>query len=332
VTGPPLEPLGITRAEIEAAVDLVRPTVPLTPCVNWPQITALAGCDVWVKHENHTPIGAFKVRGGLVYMDALVRGGAHVSGVVTGTRGNHGQSVALAAAQYGLRATVVVPRGNSLEKNAAMRAYGATVIEHGADFQAALEHATELARQRGWHFVPAFDRRLVVGVATYAWELFLQQPDLARVYVPIGLGSGICGVAAARAALDRDIEIVGVVADAAPAYFLSFAAGEPREAAVGPTIADGVACRTPNPEALAAIRQSVARIVRVGEADIRTAMRAYYTMTHNLAEGAGALALAALLADRPDRGRKVGVVLSGSNVDWPVLQRALAAPELATSG
>jgi threonine dehydratase len=250
--------MDITRAEIERAAQIVLPVVPPTPCISWPQINALVGCEVWVKHENHTPIGAFKIRGGLTYLHELAASGAGMNGVVTGTRGNHGQSVALAAANYGLAATIVVPHGNSVEKNAAMRAFGAKVIEHGEDFQAALEHAQQLATERNLHFVPAFDRRLVVGVATYAYELLRAQPDLDRVYVPIGLGSGICGVAAARAALGVQCEIVGVVAEAAPAYALSFESGSAVAAPAGATVADGVACRTPNAEALGRDRRTAA--------------------------------------------------------------------------
>jgi threonine dehydratase len=321
----PQKPLDIGRAEIEQGVAIVRPLVPITACISWPQLNALAGCEVWVKHENHTPIGAFKIRGGLTYLHTLARSRTRVRGVVTGTRGNHGQSVALAAAQHGLRATIVVPTGNSVEKNAAMRAFGANVIEHGADFQAALEHATRLAEDDDLHFVPAFDRQLVTGVATYGWELFQQQPELDAVYVPIGLGSGICGTLAARAALRKSVPIIGVVAEAAPAYARSFEAHAPVQAPVAETVADGVACRTPNEEALAVILDGVEGIVPVPEDDVRAAMRCYYTATHNVAEGAGALALAAVLAARPARARKIAVVLSGSNVDWPVLSRVFTA-------
>ncbi len=314
----------VSRLEIERAAELIRSAVRPTPCISWPQINALAGCDVWVKHENHTPIGAFKIRGGLTYMHELASCEPRVAGVVTGTRGNHGQSVALAAARYGLAATVVVPHGNSPEKTAAMRAFGAAVVEHGADFQASLEHATRLAHDEGLHFVPAFDRRLVVGVATYGWELLQQRPDLHCIYVPIGLGSGICGTVAARDALNANVAVVGVVADSAPAYALSFAARAAMPAPVAPTVADGVACRTPNDEALAVILRGVERVVRVGEKEIRRAMRCYYSATHNLAEGAGALALAAALAERPAKASRVGVVLSGANVDWPVLESVFA--------
>jgi threonine dehydratase len=315
----------VSRLEIERAADVIRSAVPPTPCISWPQINALAGREVWVKHENHTPIGSFKIRGGLTYMRELKRREPRLAGVVTGTRGNHGQSVALAAASCGVSATIVVPHGNSAEKNAAMRAFGATVVEHGTDFQAALEHATRLADDDGLHFVPAFDRQLVVGVATYGRELLLQRPDLECIYVPIGLGSGVCGTVAARDALNRNVAIVGVVADSAPAYALSFDARTPIAAPVAPTVADGVACRVPNDEALSVILRGVERVVRVREEHIRAAMRSYFSATHNLAEGAGALALAAVLAEPAAKSRRVAVVLSGANVDWPVLDAVFAA-------
>lgn len=313
----------VGRAQIEAAIEVVRPVVPMTPCIGWPQLKGVAGCEVWVKHENHTPVGSFKIRGGVNYMHSLAVGHSVPRGVVAGTRGNHGQSVALAAARLGVAATIVVPRGNSIEKNAAMSAFGATVIEHGEDFQDALEYAAVLAERDKLHIVPAFDMRLVAGVSTYAWEMFHQQPVLDRVYVPIGLGSGICGVIAARDALGMRTRVIGVVAESAPAYALSYDAGAARSARPSATIADGVACRTPNDEALAVILAGADRIVQVSEDQIREAMRHYYTATHNIAEGAGALALAAAIAERPGKQERVGVVLSGGNVDWPVYRAAL---------
>lgn len=312
----------LSRREIEAAIEVVRPLVLETPLLAWPQISRAAGCDLWVKHENHTPIGAFKIRGGLTYMRSFQDAGRLPRGVVAGTRGNHGQSVALAAARLGLGATIVVPKGNSAEKNDAMAAFGADVVVHGEDFQEALEHAAALAERDGLHFVPAFDRRLVVGVATYAWELFQRQPDLDRVYVPVGLGSGICGTIAARDALGRKAAVVGVVAENAPAYARSFEARAPRSVPPRPTIADGVACRTPNDEALDVILRGAERIVAVGEEEVRGAMRLLYRATHNLAEGAGALALAAAIKERPGRNERVAVILSGGNVDWPVYEAA----------
>lgn len=281
-----------------------------------------------MKHENHLPTGAFKVRGGLVYLDWLTREHPEVGGVVAATRGNHGQSVAFAAAARGLASAVVVPRGNSPEKNRAMRAYGAELIERGRDFAESLEHARDLAEERGWHFVPSFDGRLVEGVATYALELFRALPALERVYVPIGLGSGICGTVAVRDALGLRAEIVGVVAANAPAYAESFAAGRAVPGDRIPvTIADGVACRVPDPVALAAILSGVARIVRVTEPEIRAAMRHGFQDTHQVAEGAAALPLAAALtgAERErNRGARIALIHTGGNVDARLLGEVLS--------
>lgn len=314
-----------TLGEIEAAAALVRAHCPPTPQHQWPLLSARAGCEVWVKHENHTPIGAFKLRGGLYLLGRLREAGRLPPGLASATRGNHGQSLALAGRVHGLPVTIVVPHGNSVEKNRAMRALGAELIEAGQDFEAARAAAAAIAADRGLLMVPPFARDLVCGVATYALEFMRGAPPLDAVYVAIGMGSGICGLIAARDALRLPTEIVGVVAANAPAYALSFAAGEVRETGPVTTLADGVACRAPSAEALAIIRRGAARIVEVPEAGIAGAMRAFYTDTHNLAEGAGAIALAALLAERDrQRGRRVGVVLSGGNVDAAVFAPILA--------
>jgi threonine dehydratase len=271
---------------------------------------------VWVKHENHLPTGAFKVRGGLVYLDHLRRTDPAVPGVIGATRGNHGQSVGFAARLAGLSATIVVPHGNDREKNIAMRALGVTLIEHGDDFQAAREHSIELAEQNGLHLVPAWDPLLVRGVATYALEWFSALPDLDTVYVPIGMGSGICGVIAARDALGLRTTVVGVVAEQAPAYALSFARRSVVSTETSNTIADGIATRVPHPEALAIILEGTDRIVTVSEEEIMDAMRWYFSDTHNVAEGAGAAGLAALMQEREAmKGKRVGLVLSGGNID-----------------
>jgi len=303
-------------ADLEAAVELVHASVPATPQFVWPMLAARTGAEVWVKHENHTPIGAFKIRGGLTYMDWLKRPGPKVRGVITATRGNHGQSIALAGRRAGLPVTILVPHGNSVEKNAAMEGFGAELIVHGRDFDEAEEHAAHLARERKLHFVPSFDPLLVKGVATYALELFRAVPDLHTVYAPIGMGSGICGLIATRDLLGLATEIVGVVAEAAPAVALSVAAGHPVPTNSAATFADGMACRDPHPEAVEIIRRGAARVVRVSEDAIADAIRVYYAATHNVAEGAGAAPLAALLAER-DRmaGKRVGLVLSGGNID-----------------
>jgi threonine dehydratase len=312
-------------AEIERASEVVRAAMPPTPQYRWPVLAQRAGCELWVKHENHTPISAFKIRAGLVYMDWLKRSEPKIKGVLAATRGNHGQSVTVAARRAGLASVIVVPKGNSVEKNAAMRAQGAELIEHGHDFQEAFEYAQGLARERGLHPMPSFDPMLVHGTATYGLELFRAVPDLDAVYVPIGLGSGICGTIAARDALGLRTRVVGVVAENAPAYALSFKAGKPVATNSAATMADGLACRTPDARAVAAINGGAERIVQVSEGEIKAAMRAYFTDTHNLAEGAGAAALAALLKEKDaTRGKRVALILSGGNVDAAVYRGVLA--------
>ncbi|MGE0352726.1 MAG: threonine dehydratase [Gemmatimonadales bacterium] len=315
----------ISLAEIESAAELVYSCFPPTPQYAWPLLAEACGCTVWVKHENDTPIGAFKVRGGLVYMEALRREHPEVRGVITATRGNHGQSVGYAARKYGVRATIVVPRENSVEKNAAMRALGVELVEVGHDFSAAYEEAVRLAAARGLHLMRSFHPLLVRGVATYGLELFRAVPALDTVYVPIGLGSGICGVIAARNALGLDTTIVGVVAERADAYARSFEQRELRHTSTADTFADGLAVRNPDPEALAVMYHGVSRIVRVSEADMRHAIQLYFTATHQVAEGAGAAALAALIREKAlQQGKQVGVVLSGANIDRDLYRRILA--------
>jgi threonine dehydratase len=301
---------------LEAAAALVYQSVPPTPQYRWPLLEARVGTTVWVKHENHTPTGAFKVRGGLVYLDELCRTGAKPDGVISATRGNHGQSVGFAARHYGIPAAVVVPFGNSVEKNAAMRSLGVEVIEEGHDFQAAAEAADRIAIHRGWHRFPSFHPLLVRGVGTYAVELFRAVPDLDTVYVPVGMGSGLCGVIAARDALGLGTRVVAVVSERAPAFALSFEQGRIVSHDATTRIADGMACRTPVETALAIARRGAERVVRVSDDEVESAMRALFTDTHNTAEGGGAAALAALLQEKERmRGRKVAVVLSGGNVD-----------------
>ncbi len=312
-----------TRAEIEAAAELVHSVVTPTAQICWPLLSARAGAEVWVKHENHAPTGAFKVRGGLVFMEQLRRR-ADVAGVIAATRGNHGQSVAFAAARAGLKTVIVIPHGNSPDKNAAMRAFGAELVEHGKDFQEAFEYSRELAAERRLTFVPSYDPLLVSGVASYALEFFSQVPDLETIYVPIGLGSGICGVIAARNALGLKTKVVGVVSEAAPAYALSFERREPVSTNSADTLADGIACRVPLAAALEEILKGADRIVAVSDEAVLAAMAYYFSDTHNIAEGAGAAPLAALLTEKAQlAGKKVGLVLSGGNVDQALLLRAL---------
>ncbi len=313
-----------TLDELAAATTTVRTAVAATPAYAWPLLAARTGLDVVVKHENHTPIGAFKIRGGLVYMEALLRAGAKPKGVVTATRGNHGQSVALAAARHGIAAVIVMPEGNSREKNAAMAAFGAELVSAGKDFDESRVVAAQIQRERDYHFVPSFHRDLVMGVATYALELFTSHTDLDVVYVPIGMGSGISGLITVRDLLGLRTEIVGVVADNAPAYALSFQAGHVVRTNSAATFADGMACRDPAAEALDIIGKGAARIVRVSENDIAEAIRIYYSTTHNLAEGAGAAPLAGLLQEKSRyAGKRAGLILSGGNIDMPVAAQIL---------
>lgn len=310
---------------LEAAAAIVYRSMPPTPQYAWPLLAQRTGCEVWVKHENHTPIGAFKVRGGLVYMQALKRERPDIKGVVSATRGNHGQSIALAAAQNDVTATIVVPQGNSVEKNAAMRALGAELIEAGNDFDSARDAAIRLAAERGLAMVPSFDVDLVRGVASYALELLRGAPLLDTVYVPIGLGSGICGVIRTRDLLGLKTEVVGVVSRNANAYRLSFDAGRPVATNSAATFADGMAVRVPDPEALAIIRAGAARIVEVSDDEVAEAIRIYHTDTHNLAEGAGAAPLAALAQERGRlAGRTAAVILTGGNIDRPWAAEVLA--------
>lgn len=312
--------------ELTAARDVVYRSMPPTPQYSWPLLNQALGTDVWIKHENHTPCGAFKLRGGLTYFDRLARqsaAGQTITGVVAATRGNHGQSVTLAARAQGWNATIVVPRGNSLEKNAAMQAQGARLIEHGADFQESIELALKLADEEGLHMVPSYHRDLVCGVATYWMEFFTAQP-LDVVFVPIGLGSGICAAVAARRALGLTCEIIGVVSSGAPAYRLSYLSGHVVSAPVTTVLADGMACRQPHAEAFEIIRAEVADVVQVSDDEVAAAIRLLFEATHNLAEGAGAAALAGALQLR-DRcaGQRVGVVLSGANIDRPLAVEVL---------
>jgi threonine dehydratase len=314
-----------TLAELENVIPLVRASVPPTPQYAWPLLKERTGVEVIVKHENHTPIGAFKLRGGIIYFARLKRDRPKVKGVITATRGNHGQSLALAGTRVGIAVTIVVPHGNSTEKNAAMRAFGADIIEQGRDFDEAKQAAIKIAAERGLEYAPSFDRDLVVGVATYAHELFSAFGDLDAVYVPIGLGSGICGAIGAREVFGLKTKIVGVVAQAANAYLRSFTAGRIVTTNSALTFADGMAVRVPDPTALGVIQKGAERVVEVTDEEIADAIRLLYTATHNCAEGAGAAALAALIKDRAQlQGRRAAVVLTGQNIDRELMQTVLA--------
>ena len=316
--------------QLECAHDIVGAAMPPTPAYACPLLSERIGATAIVKHENHTPIGAFKVRGGLVYLERLKRERPNVTGLISATRGNHGQSIAYAASRYRVPVTIFVPHGNSVEKNRAMRAFGADLVEHGEDFQSAREEAGRRAKLDGLEFVPSFHPDLVLGVATYALELFRKAPDLDVLYVPIGQGSGICGCIIARDLLGLPTEIVGVQSTEAPSYALSFAAGTVVTTETSNTLADGMATRVPDADALAMIRKGASRMVQVTDAEVAAAIRAYWTDTHNLAEGAGAAALAAALQDKPRiRGKRVGLVLSGGNIDFDLFQRWVAAEGVA---
>lgn len=326
-TSAPDRSLIFTHAELDAALQVVRAAMLPTPQYAWPLLARRAGAELWVKHENHAPTGAFKVRGGLTYVDRLVRDRPHVRGLISATRGNHGQSIAFAAARHALPVTIVVPVGNSIEKNAAMLGLGATLHEEGADFQAARETAEAMACAEKLEMVPSFHPDLVIGVATYAFELLSAVPDLHRLYVPIGLGSGICGCIGVRNLLGLKTEIVGVQASDANAYALSLVAGRPVETATSNTCADGMAVRVPDPAAFDIIKAGVADIVEVNDDAIAEAIRIYWTDTHNLAEGAGAAGLAAVLQDKGrNSGKRVSTILSGGNIDLDLFRNWVLPP------
>jgi threonine dehydratase len=314
----------IDLAELESAAVRVHAAMAPTPLYVWPLLARRAGREVWVKHENHTPIGAFKVRGGLNLLAQLVAREPRLPGVISATRGNHGQSLAFAARRHGLRCVIVVPLANSTDKNQAMRALGAELIEHGRDFDEARVYAATLAERERLRFVGPFDRELVAGVGTYALELFRAAPPIDTLYVPIGCGSGICGLISARDALGCRTEIVGVVSANANAYAQSFAAKRAIETPTANTLADGMAVRVPVPEALEVILAGAARVVEVTDADVEAAMRAYFSDTHQVAEGAGAAPLAALLNEGDRAGSRAAVVLTGGNVDRDAYARVLS--------
>ena len=311
--------------DIEAAARVVYQSFQATPQYRWGTLSQRLGADCWVKHENHTPVGAFKIRGGLTYFDQLQRRGAMPREVISATRGNHGQSIGWAARANGVACSIVVPRGNSLEKNAAMRALGVNLIEHGDDFQAAREHAMHLAAERGAHMVPSYHKDLLRGVSTYWWEFFQAVPQLDVVYVPIGQGSGACSAIAAKLALGHKTRIVGVVSDHATTYADSIVAGRVVEAPVTTELADGMACRVADAAALAVLMPHLERVVKVSDNEVAQAMRTLFADTHNVAEGAGAASFAAAWQERESlKGKIVGTTLCGGNVDSEVFAKVLA--------
>lgn len=313
-----------TLEEVAAAQKLVYQLMLPTPQISWPLLNQKLEARVWIKHENHTPIGAFKARSAVFYAAQLFRRESGIKGIITATRGNHGQSVALAGQRFDVPVTIVVPQGNSVEKNAAMRSQGARLIEFGQDFQESREHAQKLSQEQGLHFVPPFHRDIVTGVATYWMELFTAVSDLDAVYAPIGMGSGICAACAVRNGMKLKTKIIGVAAEGAPAYALSFQAGRPVEAPVTTQIADGMACRVPDDDALEIIQKNVDHIVSVSDDEIRHAMRIYFSDTHNVIEGAGAASLAAALKAKNSLvGKRIALVASGGNVDRDIFAKVL---------
>ena len=313
--------------EVREAQELIYSIMQPTPQLSWPLLNQRLGANIWVKHENHTPIGAFKARTAIVYVDALLKREKAIRGLITATRGNHGQSVALAGQRFNVPVTIVVPFGNSKSKNAAMRAQGAKLIEFGDDFQESREYAAQLAEEQGLHMVPPYHRDFVKGVASYWAELFEAVSDLDLVYVPIGMGSGICAGCAVRNGMGLKTKIVAVVADGAPCYALSLEQGRTVAAPVTTNIADGMACRLPDDDALEIIRANVERVVMVSDEEIRCAMKIYFTDTHNVVEGAGAAALAGALKDKATlSGKRVGVIATGGNVDPEVFAEVLRGP------
>ncbi len=314
-----------TIAEVRAAAESVYKLMPRTPQYRWPLLCERLGTEVWVKHENHTPIGAFKARTAIVYAEALLKREPGTRGLMAATRGNHGQSVALAAQRMNLDCVIVVPHGNSAGKNAAMRAQGARLIEHGQDFQSALEHAKILSVEMGYHLVPPYHRDIVLGVATYWLELFDALPELDVAYVSIGMGSGICSAATVRNGLGLKTKLVGVVSDSAPSYALSFAERHIVEAPAQAVLADGLSCRRGDQSALQVMLENVDHMVRVTEAEVASAMRIFFSDTHNVVEGAGAAGLAAALKEAHEiKGKRVAVIATGGNVDADVFARVLS--------
>lgn len=324
-----LQPIGWPGLQdIERAARVVYREFQATPQYRWGLSSQRLGTECWIKHENHTPVGAFKIRGGLTYFDALEKRGELPAEVISATRGNHGQSIGWAARSHRVPCTIVVPHGNSLEKNAAMRALGVTLIEHGSDFQESREFAIRLAAERGAHMVPSYHADLLLGVATYWWEFMRAVPQLDVVYVPIGQGSGASAAIAAKLALKRSLRIVGVVSAHATTYADSLAAGRVVEAPVSTQLADGMACRIADQQALDIIAPHIDHIVQVSDDEVAQAMRHLYADTHNVAEGAGAASFAAAMQQRDqNKGQVVGTTLCGGNVDSATLAGVLGGCE-----
>ena len=318
----------LTREALDAAVALVGQVVPPTPQYRWPRLCEALGTEMWLKHEDQTPTGAFKVRGGVVYVDDVRRrreAGEAVAGIASATRGNHGQSLALSGTRLGVPVLVGVPECNSADQNRAIEAHGAELLVAGADFEETRAQVAREAERRGYELVPAFHPLLVAGVATYWLEFFTVRPDLDVVYVAIGMGSGICAAIGVRDLLGLDTEVVGVVTEGAPTWALSLEAGEVVPTDAARTWCDGVATRNPPPEAFDVVRRGAARVLRVSDEQAADACRLLFDTTHHVAEGAAGVVLAGAWQERDRlRGREVGAVLCGANVDRDVFREVLA--------
>jgi threonine dehydratase len=321
-----------TYSDVLRARALLARVLPRTPTFSYPALSTELGCEFFVKHENHQPVGAFKVRGGVNLISALPEEEKR-RGVITATRGNHGLSIAYAARLFGVRAVIVVPHGNNPEKNEAIRSYGAELIEHGKDFDEAREYVEEVVAVEGLRYIHSANEALMIaGVGTYALELFEDVPDLDSVLVPVGLGSGISGTCLVRAEVSPETRVIGVQAERAPSVYLSWKEKRRVVTESADTFADGLATRVPAAMTLELIQRHVDDFVTVSEEALARAVRDLLRYTHNLAEGAGAAPLAAARSlGAKLRGQRVAMILTGGNIDSATLQRLLAAPSIELS-
>ncbi len=310
--------------DVLRAREVVSRHLPRTPAWTYPALNAELGFELWIKHENHQPVGAFKVRGGVNLLASLAPD-ERARGVIAATRGNHGLSVAWAARRFDVHATIVVPHGNNPEKNEAMRALGAELVEHGRDFDEAREQVETLVKQHGYRYVhSANEPLLIAGVATAALELFEDVSGLDALFVPVGLGSGVCGAALARAEKSPATRLIGVQAERAPAIWRSWLERRPVSTASADTFADGLATRVPAELTLRLMLRDLDDFLLVSEAAMARAVADLLRFTHNLAEGAGAAPLAAAQTLRERlAGRRVAMILSGGNIDTATLRRVL---------
>jgi threonine dehydratase len=308
----------------------VYATLQPTPLLQHPRLRDWIGCDAWIKHENHLPTGAFKIRGGLNLVAQLTEDERR-RGVVSASTGNHGQSIAFASSRHGVSCRIFVPVGNNPDKNAAMRAFGAEVIEHGRDFDEARERVEALVAREGWRYIhSANEPHLIAGVATYAHEIFDQVSDLDYLFVPVGGGSGACGCCIVRSGLKRRTKIVGVQATGADAFTRSWRGSERVTSERVATFAEGLATRVTYDLTFSILKEQLDDVVTLDEGELEDGVRAAIQLTHNLAEGAGAASLAAARKYAPAADKKVACILTGGNIDTVTLRRiirARSAPE-----